>query len=52
MKSLIGKWKKDKNTGQLVWRWKKRKVHKNTEGKRAKYLRPSDLHDPQWGEML
>lgn len=28
MKSFIGKWKKDKNTGQLIWKWKKRKVKK------------------------
>ena len=26
MKQFFGKWKKDKRTGELVWKWKKRKV--------------------------
>lgn len=32
MKAFIGKWKKDKQTGQLVWRWKRRKVKKRKPG--------------------
>ena len=28
MKEFYGRWKKDKATGTLVWRWKRRKVRK------------------------
>lgn len=33
MKQFFGKWKKDKATGQLVWKWKKRKVKRLKEKK-------------------
>lgn len=33
MKQFFGKWKKDKATGELVWKWKRRKV-KRMKGKK------------------
>lgn len=33
MKQFFGKWKRDKRTGELVWKWKKRKVKGVKKGK-------------------